>query len=226
MTIENLAHFVDDLASGVEFEEFGLVTLDQPESSLHSGIVAAGFSSELNDKLYRWFNGQNGSVNLFGEFQLLSFEESMVQWDDNHSYFGNDKSESCSSRIQPSYGYFDGPFDQVPPFLDIRDKLHIVYPYLKDQGIDLHGNFLNQPGVRVAVSPYQQYENLSDIELFIEKHIFLGSPDEPEFVRFVYESKMDFHKKLSKSLPADSDMVPPDKSMRGEIEQPETTGEK
>ena len=55
--------------------------------------------------------------------------------------------------------YFDGPFDQVPPRLSIKDKLESAYPYVRFRGgIDEHGNLLQLEGQRVAISPYQGYK--------------------------------------------------------------------
>ena len=102
MPVNNLSQFVKHLvaAAGVESEELGLVPQNKSEVSARSEIAAAGFITELFDTLYDSFNGQTGSINLFGEFQLLSFDESMVQWEDNYSNFGSDESASCSSKIR------------------------------------------------------------------------------------------------------------------------------
>ncbi|MDP1663199.1 MAG: hypothetical protein Q8L55_14880 [Phycisphaerales bacterium] len=57
-----------------------------------------------------------------------------------------------------SNSYFDGPFDQIPPELDIRGALERAYPYVKMAGgIDSNGNFLEMAGQRVAISSYVQY---------------------------------------------------------------------
>lgn len=56
---------------------------------------------------------------------------------------------------------FDGPFDQVPPRLPLREKLEAAYPYVKYRGgIDEHGNFIELKDQRVAISPYQTYDDL------------------------------------------------------------------
>lgn len=61
--------------------------------------------------------------------------------------------------------WFDGPFDQVPPRLPIRAMLEEAYPYVLDAGgLDAHGNFLTQPGQRVAISPYQEYVSGPELE--------------------------------------------------------------
>lgn len=64
--------------------------------------------------------------------------------------------------------WFDGPFDQVPPRLPIRAMLEEAYPYVLDAGgLDAHGNFLTQPGQRVAISPYQEYVSGPELESFV-----------------------------------------------------------
>ena len=59
--------------------------------------------------------------------------------------------------------YFDGPFDQVPPKLPIKDVLEDVYPYLKVRQVDSFGNFNDEPGSRVAISPYMAYRTVTEI---------------------------------------------------------------
>lgn len=57
--------------------------------------------------------------------------------------------------------FHDGPFDQVPPDLSLRALLLEVYPGLDAAPggpIDLHGNWTGREGVRVAISPYRDYE--------------------------------------------------------------------
>lgn len=60
--------------------------------------------------------------------------------------------------------YFDGPFDQVPPNLEIRTRLLDAYPYIREtDGIDEHGNFLKRQGERVAITPYTAYGNIAEV---------------------------------------------------------------
>jgi hypothetical protein len=60
--------------------------------------------------------------------------------------------------------YFDGPFDQVPPDLDLRPLLHIAYPYTRDASpVDEHGNFIGRTASRVAIAPYTAYGNTDDL---------------------------------------------------------------
>jgi hypothetical protein len=76
--------------------------------------------------------------------------------------------------------YFDGPFDQVPPRLIIRDKLLRAYPYAQYRGgIDEHGVFRRLEGQRVAISPYQQYETLDQIVAHLDA-IVREHPSGPE----------------------------------------------
>jgi len=57
--------------------------------------------------------------------------------------------------------WFDGPFDQVPPRLDLKERLEASYPYVKLRGgIDAHGRFRRLDAQRVAISPYRIYDDL------------------------------------------------------------------
>jgi hypothetical protein len=92
--------------------------------------------------------------------------------------------------------YYDGPFDQVPPRLPLKEKLEAAYPYVKYRGgIDEHGNFIALQGSRVAISPYYDYDDIT--ELFN----YLGRCNEEEgksafWSCLTYEWKKDFHKTL------------------------------
>jgi len=60
--------------------------------------------------------------------------------------------------------WFDGPFDQVPPRLDLKDRLEASYPYVKLRGgIDAHGRFNRLDAQRVAISPYRVYDTLGEL---------------------------------------------------------------
>lgn len=94
--------------------------------------------------------------------------------------------------------YFDGPFDQVPPNLQLRDKLEAAYPYVTLRGgIDEHGNFNALDHQRVAISPYQAYSGPAD--QLVEK---LATRYEPAlacpqvWLPFVFESKRLFHLRI------------------------------
>lgn len=60
--------------------------------------------------------------------------------------------------------YLDGPGDQVPIALDLRDKMHVAYPNtLLGDGIDEHGVYLKKnEWSRIAVSPYTRYASLAE----------------------------------------------------------------
>ena len=91
--------------------------------------------------------------------------------------------------------YFDGPFDQVPPFLHLRDMIYRVYPYTQiGSGIDLYGYFLDIESTRVAISPYQKYYSLTEIIDFVD--YCEEETQEPSLVWacLTYEDKKDFHK--------------------------------
>jgi hypothetical protein len=61
--------------------------------------------------------------------------------------------------------YFDGPFDQVPPHLQLREKLYKAYPNtrFRNGGLDEYGNYLEKKDTRVAISPYYQYKNYQEL---------------------------------------------------------------
>lgn len=93
--------------------------------------------------------------------------------------------------------YFDGPFDQVPPNLPLRDRLAAAYPYvLMGGGIDEHGNFIGQGSQRVAISPYQTYDSLSKlgVDLYALYRPFKSGVE--RWSMLTYEWKRDFHKRL------------------------------
>lgn len=90
--------------------------------------------------------------------------------------------------------YFDGPFDQVPPDLQIAEHLRAAYPYVEQgAGIDSHGSFLDRQGVRVAIAPYMTYASRDEIV-----RTCLESLSSMEFAdlhqRVCYEPKRDAHK--------------------------------
>ena len=90
--------------------------------------------------------------------------------------------------------YFDGPFDQVYPFLNIRDKIYKSYPYTQyGKGIDEYGNFLDRESTRVAISPYFKYDNVEELRGVL-KNCLNFSKNESEFYScLTYEDKKDYH---------------------------------
>ena len=61
--------------------------------------------------------------------------------------------------------YFDGPGDQVPYWIDLRELLHRSYPStLVGDGIDAHGVKLGAPvWARFVIAPYHQYGSVSEL---------------------------------------------------------------
>ena len=87
---------------------------------------------------------------------------------------------------------YDGPFDQVPPRLNIRPELESAYPYvLAAGGIDDHGNFLERKGQRVAISPYVPYTSGVQLERTLAG-LLLDSPTPTAWAGAVYEPKKDW----------------------------------
>lgn len=92
--------------------------------------------------------------------------------------------------------YFDGPFDQVPPRLPLREKLERAYPYVKSRGgVDEHGNFLELDGQRVAISPHMRYEHVTQLAEAVRRRLD-DLPSDAAFAelreRLTYERKRDF----------------------------------
>lgn len=87
--------------------------------------------------------------------------------------------------------YFDGPFDQVPPDLQIKAILEDVYPYVKERKVDAHGNFLDEFGARVAISPYVMYQSIPELLSVILLHVEYPELEEDVgcFYNLVRESK-------------------------------------
>lgn len=60
--------------------------------------------------------------------------------------------------------YFDGVFDQIPPDLNLRDKIYLVYPDTKkNSGLNERWHFIDKKNTRVAIMPYIKYDDLSEI---------------------------------------------------------------
>ncbi len=88
--------------------------------------------------------------------------------------------------------WYDGPFDQVPPRLPLREMLEEAYPYVQDAGgLDEHGNFLKVEGQRVAISPYRAYESGTELEKDLEA-VILDVGDPTAWTAATYEYKRDW----------------------------------
>ncbi len=93
--------------------------------------------------------------------------------------------------------HYDGPFDQVPPHLPLKEKLESAYPYVVYRGgIDEYGNFRKIEGERVAISPYSQYEDSNSLIDFFS-HCSGSESKSVLWSCLAYESKKDFHKTLT-----------------------------
>lgn len=94
--------------------------------------------------------------------------------------------------------YFDGPFDQVPPRLEIRDRLYKAYPYTQYMhGLDPYGNFIDWAGSRVAISPYVDYvyPDFTDLKDTVKNCQKKTDPSD-FWSCLTYETKKDFHKTI------------------------------
>lgn len=79
--------------------------------------------------------------------------------------------------------YFDGPGDQVPIRVNLRDRLHKAYPNtMLGDGVDEYGVYLNKPEwVRIAVSPFHRYASYAEVSERGEKCEKQGSEDKAVF---------------------------------------------
>jgi hypothetical protein len=94
--------------------------------------------------------------------------------------------------------YFDGPFDQVPPNLSIKDELEAAYPYVSMRGgIDEHGNFVDLEHQRVSISPYQDYKgSASELVSKLSERLDSELDGPRSWLPLVFESKKVYHLKL------------------------------
>jgi hypothetical protein len=94
--------------------------------------------------------------------------------------------------------YFDGPFDQVPPKLSIRDVLYEAYPYTQiGAGLDENGVFLGVEGVRVAISPYFTYGDVSEAISHFESSVDFSRAGLARVLPVIKEDKNTFHERLN-----------------------------
>lgn len=94
---------------------------------------------------------------------------------------------------------YDGPFDQIPPGLDLKSMLEAAYPYVQLYGgIDREGVFLERPGTRVAISPYQQYSNITIFHNWIERKLAEGVTDAHRWLVVTYENKRHYHRTIGR----------------------------
>ncbi|MCB0332621.1 MAG: hypothetical protein KDD55_03930 [Bdellovibrionales bacterium] len=92
-----------------------------------------------------------------------------------------------------SNSYFDGPFDQVPVKLNLRDSVYEAYPYLKLGGIDPHGFVCIKRGSRVAITPYKKYSSPTDLVQMV-RSCRDSAVDEGAFRQCVtFDSKQAYH---------------------------------
>ncbi len=106
---------------------------------------------------------------------------------------------------------FDGPFDQVPPRLPLRDMLEAAYPYVHLRGgIDAHGNFVGLEGQRVAVSPYRKYIDLAELTAFFDVCRREALVHADLWMRLTYETKRDHHTQVmaARAHPSIGDEAP------------------
>lgn len=133
----------------------------------------------------RWVRGESQSVETwFGEKSRFCFAR--------HTPSGRLILVGVHRRNIELNTWYDGPFDQVPPRLPIRELLEEAYPYVKDAGgIDEHGNFVKMAGQRVAISPYMEYESGPSLEHTLQS-LMTNDPTPLAWTKATYEYKRDW----------------------------------
>lgn len=107
-----------------------------------------------------------------------------------------------AARSVSSNDYYDGPFDQVPPRLQIRERLEASYPYVTHRGgIDEHGNFVDLDHQRVAISPYTQYGTVEELLQRTDRIVEKALVKADLWSDLTHESKRDFHERIAAAGP-------------------------
>lgn len=180
-----------------------LKTLPEEEFVAHiqdeAGVRLFLYFNNRTKSFYYILDEENGvpeKLTRFGDNYLRGERTSYVFYEDGD--FERKILVGVLSENIFSNNFFDGPFDQVPPRLQIRDKLLAAYPYTGyDGGIDEHGNFLGfQKGSRVAISPYYDYTDENNLLEYTKKCDEKKQEKSEYWSCLVYETKKDFHKQL------------------------------
>ncbi|GEM_PF-961961 len=212
LTIEQQTPYEYDVTYKEKTVTFYLndLALQQPEDIqlLPEEEFVAHIYDESGIKMFLLFNKQNSSFYYVLDEEngitdkLLPLGEEFYQGKRTQFIFLYDKTYQRKILVGVlrrnifDNNYFDGPFDQLPPRLAIRKKIHAVYPYTKYAGgIDEHGNFKTFKNSRVAISPYYDYLDVEDFLNYTTRCDETTGPS-TYWSCLVYESKRDFHKTL------------------------------
>ncbi len=89
--------------------------------------------------------------------------------------------------------YFDGPFDQVPPYLNLKSMIELAYPYTKIFRVDNYGNFLSDEGMRMAISPYFDYFNNDELISLVDSCTTINESLSVKLTCLMDDEKRHFH---------------------------------
>ncbi len=194
--------------------EFLLCELDATDDNLKlllGEVVVAGVLDESGIPLTLLYNEEEGCFYYILREHLpiadtilpTDISRVFIGWNSGFAFFRDGLGRLVLFGVRAGHiqqnSYYDGPFDQVPPHLPLRDKLEAAYPYVTYRGgIDEHGRFRNLPGMRVAISPYRTYQSRAVFLEWAQSTIVdsEGLPSSARLARLTYESKRDFHKKI------------------------------
>lgn len=214
LKIENLSESRVDITYEGKSVTFHLPTIhtDRPRNMklLPEEEIIAKIRDESATLFYLIFNGETDSF-----YYVLDEESPLTEiltqadkdiWLGERTQFAYFQDEKRNRKILIGVStdnimqnnYFDGPFDQVPPNLEIREKLYKAYPYTQYlNGLDPNGNFLDWKGSRVAISAYTDYPHpdITPLRNVVDK---CSQNLEPSIFWscLTYETKKDFHKTI------------------------------
>lgn len=110
-----------------------------------------------------------------------------------------------SSNIE-SNSYFDGPFDQIPGHLPLRELIYQSYPYLKLGGVDEFGFYCMADGMRAAITPYFQYSTKEEFLENASRCADMSSSHSERRSCLTFDEKRNFHLQ-SKAFNEDGTLV-------------------
>ena len=131
-----------------------------------SGIRFFVIYNTNTDSFYEILNEEDGATE-----KLIELDDDFIIGERTGFLYYNDEEYArkilvgIDSANSAENNYLDGPGDQFPINIDIKEKLRKAYPNtLLGNGTDEHGVYLNKTEwVRIAISPYDRYYSASDV---------------------------------------------------------------
>ena len=181
LEIKKISHFLYDLTFNEKTVRFKIedtsylppqnITLNEDEEFIghiydESGIKLFLIFNHKTYSFYEILDDEQGVSDTFedlGESHFLATRSGFIFYDDNE--YKRKILVGINFYNSEQNNYFDGPGDQVPYQLWIRDDLYLAYPNtMLGAGTNEHGVFLNKTSwVRSAISPYHRYKDPEEV---------------------------------------------------------------